>query len=63
MFEPFHEVVTNVSKIIQKYEAELDRPVIGVMPADTLCSCGAIICRLGRPMPIFSPNAARWRAP
>ena len=33
MFEPFHEIVTNVSKTIQKYEAELDRPVIGVMPA------------------------------
>ena len=33
MFEPFHEVVTNVSKTIQRYEAELDRPVIGVMPA------------------------------
>ncbi len=33
MFDPFHEVVTNVSKTIQKYEAELDRPVIGVMPA------------------------------
>ena len=33
MFQPFHEVVTNVSKTIQKYEAELDRPVIGVMPA------------------------------
>ena len=33
MFEPFHQIVTNVSKTIQKYEAELDRPVIGVMPA------------------------------
>ena len=33
MFAPFHEVVTNVSQTIQKYEAELDRPVIGVMPA------------------------------
>ncbi len=33
MFEPFHEVVNNVSQTIQKYEAELDRPVIGVMPA------------------------------
>ena len=33
MFEPFHEIVTNVSKTIQKYEAEVDRPVIGVMPA------------------------------
>src|SRR5210317_1755311 len=33
MFEPFHEIVTNVSKTIQKYEVELDRPVIGVMPA------------------------------
>jgi bcr-type benzoyl-CoA reductase subunit C len=33
MFESFHEIVTNVSITIQKYEAELDRPVIGVMPA------------------------------
>jgi bcr-type benzoyl-CoA reductase subunit C len=33
MFEPFHEVVSNVSKTIGKYEAELSRPVIGVMPA------------------------------
>jgi bcr-type benzoyl-CoA reductase subunit C len=33
MFEPFHEVVTNVSKTIGKYEAEMNRPVIGVMPA------------------------------
>jgi benzoyl-CoA reductase/2-hydroxyglutaryl-CoA dehydratase subunit BcrC/BadD/HgdB len=33
MFEPFHQVVTNVSKTILEHEAELDRPVIGVMPA------------------------------
>ena len=33
MFESFHEVVNNVSQTIQKYEAELGRPVIGVMPA------------------------------
>jgi len=33
MFEPFHDVVTNVAATIGKYEAELDRPVIGVMPA------------------------------
>ncbi|MBT8372258.1 MAG: 2-hydroxyacyl-CoA dehydratase family protein [Deltaproteobacteria bacterium] len=33
MFKPFHNVVTNVSKTIGKYEAELNRPVIGVMPA------------------------------
>ena len=33
MFKPFHEVVTNVSKTIAKYEAEMNRPVIGVMPA------------------------------
>jgi bcr-type benzoyl-CoA reductase subunit C len=33
MFRPFHEVVNNVSQTILKYEAELDRPVIGVMPA------------------------------
>ncbi|UCD80752.1 MAG: 2-hydroxyacyl-CoA dehydratase [Desulfobacterales bacterium] len=33
MFEEFHEVVKNVSQTILKYEKELDRPVIGVMPA------------------------------
>jgi len=33
VFQPFHEVVNNVSQTILKYEAELDRPVIGVMPA------------------------------
>ncbi len=33
MFELFHEVVNNVSQTILKYEKELDRPVIGVMPA------------------------------
>jgi len=33
VFEPFHAVINNVSGTIQKYETELDRPVIGVMPA------------------------------
>ena len=33
MFEPFHEIVTNVSKTILTYEKERGRPVIGVMPA------------------------------
>lgn len=33
MFEPFHEVVNNVSQTILKHEKELDRPIIGVMPA------------------------------
>ena len=33
MFEPFHEIVNNVSQTILKHEKELDRPVIGVMPA------------------------------
>lgn len=33
MFQPFHEIVKNVSQTILKYEKELDRPVIGVMPA------------------------------
>ncbi len=33
MFEPFHEVVTNVSDTISRYEKKLGRPVIGVMPA------------------------------
>jgi bcr-type benzoyl-CoA reductase subunit C len=33
MFKKFHDVVNNVSSTIEKYEVELDRPVIGVMPA------------------------------
>ncbi len=33
MFQPFHDVVSNVSQTILTYEKELDRPVIGVMPA------------------------------
>jgi bcr-type benzoyl-CoA reductase subunit C len=33
MFEPFHEIVNNVSMTILKNEKELGRPVIGVMPA------------------------------
>jgi bcr-type benzoyl-CoA reductase subunit C len=33
MFEPFHEIINNVSDTILKYEREQDRPVIGVMPA------------------------------
>jgi len=33
MYEVFHEVVNNVSQTVLKYEKELDRPVIGVMPA------------------------------
>jgi bcr-type benzoyl-CoA reductase subunit C len=33
MYEPFHQVVTNVSKTILKHEAKLGRPIIGVMPA------------------------------
>jgi bcr-type benzoyl-CoA reductase subunit C len=33
VFHSFYEVVNNVSKTIEMYEAELDRPVIGVMPA------------------------------
>jgi bcr-type benzoyl-CoA reductase subunit C len=33
MFDEFHEVVSNVSRTILTYEKELDRPVIGVMPA------------------------------
>ena len=33
MFQPFHDVVNNVSHTILRYEKELDRPVIGVMPA------------------------------
>ena len=33
MFKKFYEIVNNVSDTVQKYEKELDRPVIGVMPA------------------------------
>jgi bcr-type benzoyl-CoA reductase subunit C len=33
MFEPFHDVVNNVSKTILEHEKRLNRPVIGVMPA------------------------------
>ena len=33
VFQPFHEVINNVSKTISKYEKKLGRPVIGVMPA------------------------------
>ncbi|MGD8881784.1 MAG: 2-hydroxyacyl-CoA dehydratase family protein [Desulfobacterales bacterium] len=33
MFQPFHDIINNVSKTILKYEKELGRPVIGVMPA------------------------------
>ena len=33
MFRPFHEIVNNVSRTVIRNEAELGRPVIGVMPA------------------------------
>jgi bcr-type benzoyl-CoA reductase subunit C len=33
MFQPFHDVVTNVPKTILEHEALLSRPIIGVMPA------------------------------
>lgn len=33
MFQPFHEVITNVSDTVLKYGKEQGRPVIGVMPA------------------------------
>lgn len=33
MFQPFHEIVNHVSETILKYEKELGRPIIGVMPA------------------------------
>jgi bcr-type benzoyl-CoA reductase subunit C len=33
MFEPFHEVVTNVADTVLKQEKKTGRPVIGVMPA------------------------------
>lgn len=33
MFEPFYEVINNVSKTVFKYEKEQGRPVVGVMPA------------------------------
>lgn len=33
MFQPFHDVINNVSQTVLNYEKELGRPVIGVMPA------------------------------
>ena len=33
MFQPFHDVVSNVSQTILTHEKALNRPVIGVMPA------------------------------
>lgn len=33
MFEPFHDVVSNVSRTVSENEKKLGRPVIGVMPA------------------------------
>jgi bcr-type benzoyl-CoA reductase subunit C len=33
MFKPFYDVVTNVSKTVLEHEQNLQRPVIGVMPA------------------------------
>ena len=33
MFEPFHSVLTNISKTVLDHEKQLERPVIGVMPA------------------------------
>ena len=33
MFQPFHDVVSNISQTILNHEKELGRPVIGVMPA------------------------------
>ena len=33
MYEPFHHVVNNVPQTVLQYERELDRPIIGVMPA------------------------------
>jgi bcr-type benzoyl-CoA reductase subunit C len=33
MFEPFHEVVSNVAGTVLKHEKETGRPIIGVMPA------------------------------
>ncbi len=33
MFDPFYEVISGASETILKYEKDLNRPVIGVMPA------------------------------
>ncbi|MGD2187187.1 MAG: 2-hydroxyacyl-CoA dehydratase family protein [Desulfobacterales bacterium] len=33
MFEPFHQIIENVTQTIEKHEKQLGRPVIGVMPA------------------------------
>jgi bcr-type benzoyl-CoA reductase subunit C len=33
MFEPFYGIITHATRTILKYEKELERPVVGVMPA------------------------------
>jgi benzoyl-CoA reductase/2-hydroxyglutaryl-CoA dehydratase subunit BcrC/BadD/HgdB len=33
MYQPFHDVVSNVSQTILTHEKALNRPIIGVMPA------------------------------
>jgi hypothetical protein len=33
MYEPFHNIVSNVSETVLAHEKKLERPVIGVMPA------------------------------
>jgi hypothetical protein len=57
MFEPFHEVVSNVAKTVLKHEQETGRPVIGVMPA--YFPIGVINYRLKNRMPIYRRIVAR----
>jgi bcr-type benzoyl-CoA reductase subunit C len=62
MFKKFHEVVNNVPKTIEKYEAELERPVIGVMPAyfplELITAAGAYPVQLwGNNLPIEKADA------
>ncbi len=62
MFEPFHEVVNNISRTIGKYESELSRPVIGVMPAyfplELIWAAGAYPVQLwGNNLPLENSDA------
>jgi len=62
MFEEFHKVVNNVSQTILKFETELNRPIIGVMPAyfplELIEAAGAYPVQLwGNNLPIEKADA------
>ena len=62
MFGVFHEVVSNVPQTILKYERDLSRPVIGVMPAyfplELITAAGAYPVQLwGNSLPIERADA------